>query len=152
MPPEFPPVDIPEAWFALLKAFERHGVQYVIAGSAADAIVERRPDTAARLVLAPAPYRRNLERVARVLAETELRVREGEGATHPLSAQRLVDHPALRWPLVAGGTELDLIGSAVGDGEFSIRVWRTRPIELTAAGRSLVAEVELLADHEPATA
>jgi hypothetical protein len=148
--PEFDPVPIPESWFSLLEALQRHRVQYVVAGSAADAIVEGQPESAARLVVAPAPYRRNLERVARALGEVDLRVREGEGATHPLLAQRIVEHPALRWPLVAGGTELDLIGSAVGDGEFSIRVWRTRPIELVASGRSLVAEVELLADTQPA--
>lgn len=149
MQPDLAPVPVPDAWLDLLRALEREGVQYVIAASAADAIVERRPETAARLVVAPAPYRRNLERLARALGAGGLHVREGEGVSHPLDPQRLVEHPALRWPLVCGTTELDVIGSAVGDGEFSIRVWRTRPVELTANGASVVAEVELLADALP---
>ena len=147
MPPEIAPVEIPQDWFALLEALQRNNVQFVIAGSAADAIVEHAPGTAARLVVAPAPYRRNLERVAAVLGGLDLRLRNSDGPSQPMPAQRLVDHPALRWPLIAGGTELDVIGSAVGDGEFSIRVWRTRPAELTCDGRKLVAEVELLADR-----
>jgi hypothetical protein len=150
--PEFAPVAIPEAWFSLLESLRRHRVQFVIAGSAADAIVEGTPQTAARLVVAPAPYRRNLERVAKAFRERTLRVRSGDDETQPLEPQQIVEHPALRWPLVVGGIELDLIGSAVGDGEFSIRVWRTRPIELIASGGSIVAEVELLADSAPVTA
>ena len=151
MQTEFAPVPIPDDWFVLLDTLQRHRAQFVIAASAADAIVEGNPDSAARLVIAPAPYRRNLENVASALAMHELRLR-ADGRTHPLEPQRIVEHPALRWPLVVGGTELDLIGSAVGDGEFSIRVWRTRPIELVAGDRSLVAEVELLSDVSFATA
>ncbi len=150
MPPEFAPVAIPEAWFSLLRSLQRHNVQFVVAASAADAIVEGKPETAARLVVAPAPYRRNLERLAKALGERTHKLRTADDKTQDIDAQQLVEHPALRWPLIVGGVELDLIGSAVGDGEFSIRVWRTRPIELTSAGGSLIAEVERLADAVPA--
>ncbi len=151
MPPEIAPVEIPEPWFALLASLQRHRVQFVVAASAADAIVESEPDTAARLVVAPAPYRRNLERLAKALGEGVLRLRNADGPSQPMPSQRIVDHPALRWPLIAGTTEVDVIGSAVGDGEFSIRVWRTRPVELTSNGRTLVAEVELLAERAALT-
>ena len=148
MQPELSPVPIPEAWFSLLRSFQRHNVQFVVAASAADAIVEGNPGTAARLVIAPAPYRRNLERVAKALGERTLRLRTGDETAQALDPQQLVEHPALRWPLIVGGVELDLIGSAVGDGEFSIRVWRTRPIELTCDAGTITAEVEL-ADAMP---
>lgn len=132
-------VEIPAAWLSVLETLQRQQVEYVIAGSAADAIVEDDAGSAARLVIAPAPYRRNLERLARALGSRTLAVR---GAAEPLDPRRLVNHPALRWQLLVGGTELDVIGSAVGDGEFSIRVWRTRPVELYGGERRITAEVE----------
>lgn len=154
MPPEIPPVEIPAAWLTVLEAFERQQVQYVVAGSAADAIVESDPASAGLLIVAPAPYRRNLERLATALGALGVRVRaaNGNGESLPVEASQVVNHPAVRWRLLAGETELDVIGSAVGDGEFSIRLWRTRRIELTCDGRSVAAEVELVSpafSHAP---
>ena len=36
-----------------------------------------------------------------------------------------------------------MLGSAVGDGEFPIRLWRTRRIPLTAGARRVRADVEI---------
>ena len=146
MPTDLPPVEIPEAWLVVLEALQRHGVQYVVAGSAADAIVEGNPSSAAVLVVAPAPYRRNLERVAAALEGVGVWLRGEKGKALPVAPAQLVNHPSVRWRLLAGDAELDVIGSAVGDGEFSIRLWRTRRLELTAAGRSIDAEVERVAE------
>jgi hypothetical protein len=144
MPTDFPPTEIPAGWFTILEALREHHVQFVIAGAAADAVVQEDPLDAAGLVVAPAPYRRNLERVSRALATLAPHHRDGEDdRSTPFSVAQVANHPALRWRLHAAGVALDVIGSAVGDGEFSIRLWRTRPIELTYGSRSLVAEVEL---------
>ena len=146
MPTEFPPVEVPAAWLEVLAALQRHGVQFVVAGSAADAIVEGDPESAAALIVAPAPFRRNFERLAAALGEFPVRIRVGSeesGETQPLAVTEIVNHPAVRWRLRVAGTEVDVIGSAVGDGEFSIRLWRTKAIELTGDGPSVTAEVEL---------
>jgi hypothetical protein len=152
MPIDLPPTEVPVGWFAILEALRAHHVQYVVAGSAADAVVESDPLTAAGLIVAPAPYRRNLERVARALRDLKPHLRDRDGATVPFSVTQIHDRPAVRWRLQVGDTALDVIGSAVGDGEFSIRLWRTRPVELTCRGDSLIAEVELTSEvHLAAT-
>lgn len=142
MPIDFPPTEIPAGWHAILAALHAHDVQYVIAGSAADAIVESDPGSAAGLIVAPAPYRRNLERLAAALGTLAPRFRKADGA---FDALNVVNHPAVRWQLRIGDTDLDVIGSCVGDGEFSIRLWRTRPIELRGPRGRVTAEVELTA-------
>jgi hypothetical protein len=140
MPIDFPPTEVPVGWYTILDALRKHDVQYVIAGSTADAIVESDPASAAGLVVAPAPYRRNLERLTTALGTLAPRLR---GSSAPFTVSQIADRPAVRWHLHAAGVDLDIVGSAVGDGEFSIRLWRTRPIELTCADGSVVAEVEL---------
>ena len=124
-------VDIPTNWLTALEALRGRGVQFLISGSAADAVVEGNPETAPALVIAPSPFRRNLERLAKALADL--------GAE---DVERVVNHPAVRAQFDIDGLALDVIGSAVGDGEFSIRVWRTRAVTLVADGRSLQCEVE----------
>src|SRR3954447_339063 len=128
MPTEVKPVEIPEAWYTVLDALQRSGAQYLIAGSAADAIVEGNPDSAPALTIAPAPFRRNLEKLSAGLCALDVRARSGEDSL-PFDLSQIVNPPAARSPLSVGGTPLDVIGSAVGDGEFSIRVWRTRQVE-----------------------
>ena len=124
-------VDIPTHWLTVLEALRNRGVQFLISGSAADAIVEGNPETAPALVLAPSPFRRNLDRLAKALADLGVP-----------DADRVVNHPAVRWQFALDGLTLNVIGSAVGDGEFSIRVWRTRPVTLVAGDSSLQCEVE----------
>jgi hypothetical protein len=149
MPIDFPPTEVPTGWFAILDALRTHDVQYVVAGSAADAVVESDAESAAGLIVAPAPYRRNLERLVAALNTLAPRLR---GSATPFEVGQIADRPAVRWHLHAAGSDLDVIGSAVGDGEFSIRLWRTRPIRLTCGERSVVAEVELAPQVRVATA
>jgi hypothetical protein len=146
MPPDLQPVEIPAAWLAVLEAFDRHGVQFLIAGSAADAIVEGEPASAAALIVAPAPFRRNLERLASALAGLGTSRRIGDDHSEHIDLTMIVNRPAVRWPLWVAGTEVDIIGSAVGDGEFSIRVWRTRRVRLTSNTRAVAVDVEFTAE------
>lgn len=148
-------VEIPPAWLTVLDALRSRNVQFLVSGSAADAIVEGNPDTASVLVVAPSPFRRNLERLARALEDLGAKLRATDGRHElPVDLERIVHHPALRWRLTAAGVPLDVIGSAVGDGEFSIRVWRTRPVTLTSDGHSLQCEVEYADEfaHSPSPA
>ena len=124
-------VDIPLTWLTVLEALRNRNVQFLISGSAADAVVEGNPETAPALVVAPSPFLRNLERMAKAL--TDLGVAD---------AERIVNHPAARRRFETSDLTLDVIGSAVGDGEFSIRVWRTRAVTLVAGDSSLQCEVE----------
>lgn len=145
MQTEFPPVTVPAGWTAALGAFGRHRVQFVVAGPAAEAVVGGEVDDETPLVVAPAPYRRNLENLARALAELDVRTRGRDGRTHAIEPDRVAQHPAVHWHLVTAGTALSIIGSAVGDGEFSIRLWRTKPIELVSGDMRVTAEIELAA-------
>src|SRR3954447_13120061 len=120
MPTDPKPVEIPEAWYFVLESLDRHGVQYLIAGSAADAIVEGNPESAAALIVAPAPFRRNLDKLATALRPFSPSVRVADSESLPFDVAQIVNHPAVRWRLMVAGTAMDVIGSAVGDGEFSI--------------------------------
>ncbi len=142
MPTELHRVPVSEDWLAILTCFKEHGVELVVADGTAEAIVAGDVAADTPLTIAPAPYRRNLERVVSALRTLAPRVRT-TAQPHAFDVEQIVLHPALHWPLQVGGTALDVIGSAVGDGEFSIRVWRTRPVELTAGSRSVEVEVEM---------
>ena len=152
MQTEFEPVTVPAGWIAALGAFARHRVQYVVAGPAAEAVVGGEVDDDTQLVVAPAPYRRNLENLAKALGDLEVRVRGRDGKTHVMEPERVAQHPAVHWHLLTAGTGLSIIGSAVGDGEFSIRLWRTKPIELVHRGTRVTAEIELAARPARVTA
>ena len=143
MPTELHTVPVSEDWLAILSCLKDHGAEFVVADATAEAIVAGAVDADGGLVVAPAPYRRNLERVAAALRTLAPRVRSTSEHLHAFDPEQVVAHPALHWPLQVGGTPLDVIGSAVGDGEFSIRVWRTKPVELTAGSRSVRVEVEM---------
>lgn len=149
MPTELHSVPVPEDWLAILTCLKDHGVEFVVADGTAEAIVAGEPSADEILTIAPAPYRRNLERVAGALRTLAPRMRT-DAQPHAFDVEQVVLHPALHWPLSIGGTPLDLIGSAVGDGEFSIRVWRTKPVELTARHRTVSVEVEMTSSKVPA--
>ncbi|MEA2124955.1 MAG: hypothetical protein QOI80_1737, partial [Solirubrobacteraceae bacterium] len=84
MPIDFAPTEIPAGWFRILEALDARGVQYVIAGPAADAIVHADLAGAPGLVVAPAPFRRNLERRASAVQALTppLRPAPGAGTAH----------------------------------------------------------------------
>jgi hypothetical protein len=141
MQTELAPVAVPDAWQTVLAGLERHGVEYVIAASAAETIVAGEPE--GPLSIAPAPYRRNLERLTAALTELGAALHGADGRPHPFDITRMINHPAVHWNLVAGGAELYVLGSAVGDGEFGIRLWRTRRLVLETGSRRVRADVEI---------
>ena len=149
MPTELHSVPVSEDWLAILTCFKDHGVEFVVADGTAEAIVAGDPSADLTLTVAPAPYRRNLERLVNALKTLAPRMRSNV-QPHAFDVEQVVLHPALHWPLSIGGTPLDVIGSAVGDGEFSIRVWRTKPVELTARHRTVKVEVEMTSAKVPA--
>lgn len=142
MQTDLAPVTVPDGWMTVLSALERHGVEHVVAGLAAETIVAGEP--AGALSVAPAPYRRNLERMVTALTELGAAFHGADGRPHPFDVTRMANHPAVHWNLLVGGTELYVLGSAVGDGEFSIRLWRTRRTELVTGRHRVRADVELV--------
>jgi hypothetical protein len=113
--PGFEHVDAGE--IALLRWLKEHRVDFVLVGSAAQA-VHTGSVTAGPLAIVPAPYRRNLERLVRALAGEQARVRN-EWAPAPGRAQ---DAPAqlsvtdlMRdqvWSLCCGTLPIDVVGTA----------------------------------------
>ncbi|MEA2168088.1 MAG: hypothetical protein QOF76_1388 [Solirubrobacteraceae bacterium] len=144
MTPELPPVQAPEAWLTILEALQNRGVQFLIAGSAADAIVEQNPESAGSLIIAPAPFRRNRNRLVSALEALDPTLRAGkDDAQHlPFDLKLIVDRADVRWRLWAAGTEFDIISTAVGDSDFEIRLWRTKPLTLACGPRTVTCEVE----------
>ncbi len=142
MQTDLAPVTVPDGWMSVLSALDRHHVEFVVAAMAAETIVAGEP--AGALSIAPAPYRRNLERMVTALTELGAAFNGADGKPHPFDVTRMANHPAVHWNLLVGGTELYVLGSAVGDGEFSIRLWRTRRTDLIAGDRRVRADVELV--------
>lgn len=113
--PGFEHVDPGE--IALLRWLEEHKIDYVLVGSAAQA-VHTGSVTAGPLAIVPAPYRRNLERLARALTGTEARVRNewafppgrAQDAPAQISASDLMRDQV--WTLCCGPLPIDVIGTA----------------------------------------
>ena len=121
------------SWLGMLRPLERAGVEHVALGALA-ATVHGRPQLGGVLVLAPAGYRRNLERLAAALAELETGIRiEGEHQTLPIERDWLLQAPPGRLCLGTDEGSLDLMM-----GHYAALIDRSRPHELV---RGLVVEV-----------
>jgi hypothetical protein len=100
-------------WIAIVRWLNENKVEYVLIGAVAEAI---RGNARARgpLVIVPAPYRRNLERLARALSAEHARERidmDGQAAgADPvpvkLSGQKLAERT--RWTLRCGSQDIDV--------------------------------------------
>lgn len=113
--PGFEHVDAGE--IALLRWLKEHRIDFVLVGSVAQA-VHTGSVTAGPLAVVPAPYRRNMERLAQALAGAEARVRN-EWALAPGQAQdapaQLTAADLMRdqvWSLCCGPLPIDVIGTA----------------------------------------
>jgi hypothetical protein len=100
---------------AVLRWLKEHRVEFVLVGPVADA-VHSHTRTALPVAIVPAPFARNLERLARALNAAEARVRnDGEAPDpHPASAGRITPrHLARRdvWTLWCGGHPIDVVGT-----------------------------------------
>jgi hypothetical protein len=100
-------------WIAIVRWLNANKVEYVLIGSVAEAV---RGNARARgpLAIVPAPYRRNLERLARALSAEHARERidmDGNAAgADPvpikLTAQKLAERT--RWTLRCGAQDIDV--------------------------------------------
>ena len=97
-------------WIAILRWLRDSRVEYVLIGPVADAI-RGNTHAAGPVAIVPAPYKRNLERLARALSSEHARVRADQEAENPalkLTAEKL----ALRthWELRCGAHDIDVEG------------------------------------------
>jgi hypothetical protein len=120
-------------WLAAYK------VEYVLVGAVAEAV---RGDTHVDgpVAVVPAPYRRNLERLARALTKEHARLRVDAGAASGADAAPLkLDHEKLaqntRWTLRCGAHDLDVeggmgAGSQNGAPSYQELLYEARRFEL----------------------
>jgi len=105
-------------WIAILRWLRDSRVEYVLIGPVADAI-RGNARAAGPVAIVPAPYRRNLERLARALSSEHARVRTDEEAENPalkLTAEKFA--PRTHWELRCGAYDIDVEGGvrAADDG------------------------------------
>lgn len=140
--PGFEHVDAGE--IALLRWLREHQVDFVLVGSAAQAM-HAGSVTAGPLAIVPAPYRRNLERLARALSAAEARVRNewslppGRAQDAPADlavADLMRDHV---WCLCCGPLPMDVVGTSVppasgapGASGYQELLYEATRFELTA--------------------
>jgi hypothetical protein len=97
-----------EEWIAILRWFRDSRVEYVLIGPVGDAI-RGNIRAAGPVTIVPAPYRRNLERLARALSCEHARQRSDQNTENPalkLTAEKLAERP--RWELRCGAHDVDI--------------------------------------------
>jgi hypothetical protein len=97
-------------WIAILRWLRDSRVEYVLIGPVADAIRGNARATGP-VAIAPAPYRRNLERLAHALNSEHVRVRSDQDSENPalkLTAEKLA--PRTHWELRCGAYDIDVEG------------------------------------------
>jgi hypothetical protein len=105
-------------WIAILRWLRDSRVEYVLVGPAADAI-RGNVGAAGPVAIVPAPYARNLERLARALSSEHARVRSDQQAENPalkLTPEKLSHRT--HWELRCGAHDIDVEGGvrAADDG------------------------------------
>jgi hypothetical protein len=105
-------------WIAILRWLRDSRVEYVLIGPVADAI-RGNAHAAGAVAVVPAPYRRNLERLARALGSEHARVRSDQDSENPalkLTAEKLAART--HWELRCGAYDIDVEGGvqAADDG------------------------------------
>lgn len=109
------------SWIAILRWLQAHKVEYVLVGPVAEA-ARGNTEADGAVAVVPAPYRRNLERLAQALNAEHARLRVDAGKVSGADASPLkLDHEKLaentRWTLRCGGHDVDIecgIASANG--------------------------------------
>jgi hypothetical protein len=107
-------------WIALLRWLHENKVEFVLVGPVAEAI---RGNVRAEgpVAIVPAPYRRNLERLARALCAEHARMRVDAGAASGADASPAkLAHEQLaqntRWTLRCGAHDIDVEGGLRNNG------------------------------------
>lgn len=101
---------------AVLRWLKEHRVEFVLVGPVASA-THTRTATALPVSIVPAPFARNLERLARALNAAEARVRDEREALdpHPSSTGRITAGQLTRedvWTLWCGPHPIDVVGTS----------------------------------------
>jgi hypothetical protein len=100
-------------WLAVLRWLEANRVEHVLVGAAARAL-RGEQNAAGPVAIVPAPYDRNLERLARALAAAHARRRGAEGGPPPENAAIKLTVEKLsigaRWELRCGEHDIDIEG------------------------------------------
>lgn len=135
---------------AVLRWLNRHGVDYVVVGPVARAV---RGDTEARgaVSIVPAPYGRNLERLARALSSVQARLRShadligiggqmSDAAPVKLTAEQLIG--PTRWSLRCGDHDLDVEGHPAGAPSYQELLFEAVRFELAPEISAEVAAPE----------
>ncbi len=107
-------------WIAVLRWLKDHKVEFVLVGPVAEAI-RGNVQADGPLSIVPAPYRRNLERLARALNAEHARLRVDAGAASGADASAAkLDHDKLaqseRWTLRCGAHDIDVEGAIPTNG------------------------------------
>jgi hypothetical protein len=128
---------------ALLRWLKEYSIDFVLVGSVSQT-VHTGSVTAGPLAIVPAPYRRNLERLARALAGAEARVRDelarppGRDRDAPvqLTVTDLMQDRV--WPLCCGPLPIDVVGTtapsnggAHGSSDYQELLYEATRVELT---------------------
>jgi hypothetical protein len=107
-------------WVAILRWLQAHKVDFVLVGAVAESVRGNvRADGPVAIV--PAPYRRNLDRLARALCAEHARLRVDAGAASGADASPTkLDHEKLaqnaRWTLRCGAHDIDIEGGLRNHG------------------------------------
>ncbi len=107
-------------WVAILRWLQTHKVEFVLVGPVAESIRGNvRADGPVAIV--PAPYRRNLDRLARALSAEQARLRVDAGAASGADASPAkLDHEKLaqnaRWTVRCGAHDIDIEGGLSNNG------------------------------------
>jgi hypothetical protein len=128
---------------SVLRWLSESRVEYVLLGEVARAVRGER-DASGTVVVLPAPYDRNLERLARALQAAHARLRAGrpdaENTAVKLNAEKLA-RPQ-RWQLRCGSHDLDVEGPAPGLPSYEELLYEAGMFELEPGLRVQVASIE----------
>jgi hypothetical protein len=143
-----------ENWIAILRWLQASRVEFVLVGPVARAV---RGESGARgpVSIVPAPYGRNLDRLARALWGAHARLRMDTGADGEagadtvavkLSAEKLVR--SQRWTLRCGVHDIDVEGRPAGVPRYQELLYESGKFELAADVNVEVASPEDVEHYE----
>jgi hypothetical protein len=107
-------------WLAVLRWLQAYKVEFVLVGPVAEAI-RGNPNADGPIAIVPAPYRRNLERLARALNGEQARLRVDAGAASGADASPAKLDPDklaqnTHWTLRCGAHDMDVEGGLRNNG------------------------------------
>jgi hypothetical protein len=128
---------------AVLRWLSESRVEHVLVGPVARAI-RGEHDASGPVAIAPAPYGRNLERLARALTHAHARLRSAPGGDQntavKMTAEKL-GRPQ-RWELRCGSHDLDVEGGAASLPSYEELLYEAGVFELESGLKVQVASIE----------